>query len=423
MRKKSLLFLFLFLSTIAFSQNTRPEKLKVFLDCTQSWLCDFDYVRTEMTMVDFVRDRFSADVHVLVNMQSSSSGGTQSQMNFIGLRSFSNLTDTLTFFNDPTATEDEQRKKLVQYLKLGLTRYVAKTKAGEKMVISFTGTAKDSATNAAAKKDPWNFWVFQFGTNGSFNGNANYKNKSGYGSFSADRETENWKVNAYISLSNSVDIYKQDSIESRFERKSYDGNLQVSKSINSHWSYGLSASYENSLYSNLRAAYQLQPKIEYSLFPYSKYNSQRIVLQYMIGPAYYNFYDTTIYFKTKEWQLRQNIRMITSFTKPWGSINLGIYYSSFFDDFSKNNLNFNGAVSWKIVKGLNFALWGNYGLIHDQINLRKGKASRDEILLRNRELESSFEYNLGIGFSYRFGSILNNIVNPRFRGLSYSINL
>jgi hypothetical protein len=29
---------------------------------------------------------------------------------------------------------------------------------------------------------------------------------------------------------------------------------------------------------------------------------------------------------------------------------------------------------------------------------------------------------LGVGFSYRFGSIRNSIVNPRFKGLSYSIN-
>ncbi|HVG41170.1 MAG TPA: hypothetical protein VM888_06115 [Chitinophagaceae bacterium] len=423
MRKLLLFSLLLFISCISFSQNTRIDKLKVYLDCTRGWLCDFDYVRSEMLMVDFVRDRFNADVHVLVNMQSSSSGGTQSQMNFIGLKTFSSLTDTLTFYNDPTSTEDEQRKKLVHHLKLGLTRYIAKTKAGEQLSISFTGTNTTKDSSVTIKKDPWNYWVFQLSTSGSLNGNANYKNRSAYGSFSADRETENWKINGYLSLSKNVEIYKQDSLESKFERKSYDGNLQVAKSINQHWSYGLSASYENSLFSNYRAAYKLQPKIEYSFFPYTTFNSQRIVLQYMIGPAYYNYYDTTVYFKDKEWQIQQSVRMITSFTKPWGSINVGISYANYFDDFSKNNLSFNGAVSWKIVKGLNFALWGNYGLIHDQINIRKGRASRDEILLRNRELESSFEYNLGVGFSYRFGSILNNIVNPRFRGLSYSINL
>jgi hypothetical protein len=211
--------------------------------------------------------------------------------------------------------------------------------------------------------------------------------------------------------------------ESKFTRKEYYSELQVAKSIDQHWSYGLSSTYMNSLYSNIRTGLKFRPKLEYSLFPYSKFSNQRIVAQYMIGPTFNNYYDTTIYFKKKEWQLQHNLNIITSFTKPWGSINIGVFYANYFDDLSKNNLSVNGAVSWKIVKGLNFAIWGNYGLIHDQIALRKGQATRDQLLVKNRELKSSFEYNMGIGFSYRFGSVLNSIVNPRFRGLSYSINL
>lgn len=69
----------------------------MFLDCTQSWLCDFDYVRSELKMVDFVRDRFVADVHILITTQRSSSGGTQAQANFIGLGKYQSLNDTLIF--------------------------------------------------------------------------------------------------------------------------------------------------------------------------------------------------------------------------------------------------------------------------------------------------------------------------------------
>jgi len=71
---------------------------------------------------------------------------------------------------------------------------------------------------------------------------------------------------------------------------------------------------------------------------------------------------------------------------------------------------------------LNFAIWGNYGLIHDQIALRKGTASGDELLVKNREKKFNYNYNLGVANSYRFGSILNNFINPAFRGLNYSIN-
>ena len=72
MKKLAACICFLFMVTASYSQNG-SDKIKVFLDCTQSWLCDFDYVRSEIRLVDFVRDRFDADVHVLVNTQNNSS--------------------------------------------------------------------------------------------------------------------------------------------------------------------------------------------------------------------------------------------------------------------------------------------------------------------------------------------------------------
>lgn len=403
------------------AQNT-SDRLSVFLDCTQSWICDYDYVRSEITAVDFVRDRFVADVHILVTNQRSSSGGIQAALNFIGLRRFKNMQDTLTYFTDPTATEDEQRKKMVQLVKVGLVPFLARTSAVDQLEVGF-GNLKSNQETTTITNDPWNFWVFQLGANGGLNGSQNYKSHEYTANISADRETEEWKINFDVSAYKQVDTYIDDvGKESEFTRKEYYSNLQVAKSINAHWSYGLSASFTNSLFSNIKTGIKFRPKIEYSLFPYSKFNTQRVVAQYMVGPVYNNYYDTTVYFATEETLMQQHFNIITSFTKPWGNINIGLFFSNYFDDLEKNNLSFNGAVSWKIAKGLNFALWGNYGLIHDQIALRKGQATRDQLLVRNRELRSSYRYNLGVGFSYRFGSVQNSVVNPRFRGLSYSIN-
>lgn len=395
----------------------------MFLDCTKSWLCDYDYVRTEMKMVDFVRDRFVSDVHILVNTQNSSSGGEQNQINFLGQKRFPGINDTLTYFNDPTVTDDEKRIKLVQYLKLGLTRYIAKTDAGKDLQINYSRTDSSStAEKKDAEKDSWNFWIYQFGSSASFNGNQNSRSSSLYAYINADRETEEWKTNFYVSYDKSTDVFKDSSGESKFQSKNFNGGLQVAKSINKHWSYGIASGFQNNLFGNIKSGLSFKPKLEYSLFPYSKFNSDRIVVQYLLGPVYYNYYDTTIFFKTKEWQLQQSVNVITSFTKPWGSINLGIFWSNYFDALSKNNLSFNGAVSWKITKGLNFGIYGYYSLVHDQIALRKGEATRDQLLIGNRELRSSFGYNLGFGFSYRFGSVNNSIVNPRFKGLNYSVN-
>lgn len=37
------------------------------------------------------------------------------------------------------------------------------------------------------------------------------------------------------------------------------------------------------------------------------------------------------------------------------------------------------------------------------------------MLLRQRQLATGFQYFMGFGVTYRFGSIYNNVVNPRFR--------
>ena len=59
-------------------------------------------------------------------------------------------------------------------------------------------------------------------------------------------------------------------------------------------------------------------------------------------------------------------------------------------------------------------IYGNYSIIHDQLGLVKKALSTEEVLLRRRELESQFFYYTSLGCSYTFGSIYNNMVNPRF---------
>jgi hypothetical protein len=61
----------------AFAQakaQTAPATLSVFLDCGR---CDEEYMHTEITYVNWVRDPAFADVHVLVTNESTGSGGTQ----------------------------------------------------------------------------------------------------------------------------------------------------------------------------------------------------------------------------------------------------------------------------------------------------------------------------------------------------------
>ncbi len=52
--------------------------------------------------------------------------------------------------------------------------------------------------------------------------------------------------------------------------------------------------------------------------------------------------------------------------------------------------------------------------MRDQIFLPRRGASDEEVLLRQRALNTNFSYFGSVNVSYTFGSIFNNIVNPRF---------
>lgn len=89
-------------------------------------------------------------------------------------------------------------------------------------------------------------------------------------------------------------------------------------------------------------------------------------------------------------------------------------YSTYLHDWSKNNLSAGGYLSLRIAKGLNVNFGGGASLIHDQLNLVKQDLTYDEILLQRKEIATQYEYYTSFGFTYTFGSIYNNVVNPRF---------
>jgi hypothetical protein len=415
-----------FFSFALFAQTTEKkndDKVKIFLDCTRPWLCDVDFLRNEFKMVDYVRDRFTSDVHVILNTQFSGGGGEQNELICIGIGRFLNKNDTLRYFNDATSTDDDKRQKLMKYLKLGLISYIAHSSIADKIQFTYTEDKKDSAaTSAAAKKDPWNYWQFSVNTSGFFNGNKNYKSSDINAGITADRETEKSRFRFRLDNLVSRQVILVDKEKVEIVKDQQNSFINYVQKINEHWAFGVGGEFSRSIFDNIDARVQVAPRVEYSLKPYKKFNSERVVLQYEIGPQYSNYRDTTIYFKTKEVLFQQKIGVISSFTKPWGSINIGAFWSNYLDDFSKNNLGIGGGISWRIVKGLQFAVGGNFQFVHDQISLPLEGASRDDVLTRRRLIASTYDYWGGVGFSYRFGSIYNSQVHPTHKGLSYSLN-
>ena len=75
-----------------------------------------------------------------------------------------------------------------------------------------------------------------------------------------------------------------------------------------------------------------------------------------------------------------------------------------------------GSTEVNLFKGLSFNMLARYDKVNDQLSLRKGTASTEEILLRQRQLGTDHSYSFAVGVSYSFGSIFNTVVNPRFGG-------
>jgi hypothetical protein len=82
----------------------------------------------------------------------------------------------------------------------------------------------------------------------------------------------------------------------------------------------------------------------------------------------------------------------------------------------------NASLRVRIIKGLSLSLNGGVAYINDQMNLAKGELSEADRLLRLKEQATSYNIQGGVSITYTFGSIYNNVVNPRFGGGGYNYN-
>jgi hypothetical protein len=102
------------------SAQTPSQGVKVFIDCN-AW-CDFQFIKTEINYVDFVPDQFNSNVFVMITSQGTGSGGQEIKLFFSGREAFRGLEDTLRYNTSSVGTDDENRRLMAKYLKLGLTR-------------------------------------------------------------------------------------------------------------------------------------------------------------------------------------------------------------------------------------------------------------------------------------------------------------
>ena len=376
-------------------------------------------MRTEIGFIDYVRDRQDAQVHILVTNQSTGGGGTEFTLHFIGQQQLANLSDTLKYVSATNASPDDLRHGLARLVRLGLVRYYAHLGQAGPFDVTYTAPTGVDKGAKAATKDRWNLWVYRISANGYGSGEKSDNFVSLNGSLSATRTTEMWKavVGANANYGQSRFILSDGSKFNSYSH-SYGFNDLIVKSLGPHWSAGQRASWTSSTFLNQSHSIRFAPAIEYNIFPYSQSTRRQLTLQYSAGINHFRYQDTTIFDKLSEVRTDQTLTASIDLKQPWGSVSSSLEGAAYIDDFTKRHLIFFNSLDLHLFKGFSFFSFGQLSLLRDQLYLPRGDLSDQERLLRQRQLATSYTYFVNLGLSYSFGSIFNNIVNPRFGGSS-----
>ncbi len=385
---------------------------KVFLDCHTH--CYWDHIRSELSYLNFMRDRQNADVYLLMTRLRTGAHGREWTLTLKGMDRFEGMADTLVFYTDSDATTSQIQDLQVKNIQLVLLPFILKTSLADRVNVSMSsGTGISDVTTP--ESDPWNYWIFSIGGNLNLGGEESFANLNTRGNLNASRVTDNNKFSFSANYNYSRSRYTLDDGEDFISvTRRFDSWTLYVHSISDHWSLGGFGNIFNSTVSNVDFSASLRPAIEYNVFPYAEATKRQFTFLYNIGPFYSNYTDTTIFNVLEEWFIRQSLDVNFKQIEEWGTLRLGIDYANYMHDFSLFSLSFNPQVEWNIFRGFNLHLGGDISMVRDRVNIRKGEASNEEVLLQLRELGTNYEYGGYLGISYRFGSEVNNIVNTRF---------
>ena len=387
--------------------------VRVYLDC-QTFGCDFDFVRREIAWVDWVRDREDSDVHLLVS-STRSGAGTVYDIQFIGRGRFEGEGSSLTYSSSQTDTQDERRRGLTERFTLGLAAYAADTPAADFLRVEYAAPAVAPAVTP--ENDPWNLWVFAVSAGGSARAQSRTSSTGVNGSLSANRTSENWKFRWGARANYREDEFEfSDGSTTSSLRRTSGTDLLLVRSAGPHWGIGGRASVTSSTFSNQDLRINIQPAVEYNIFPYDESSRRQLTFQYRAGAAKVRYDEETIFGVTEETLYEHMLSTSLSLQQPWGSSSVSLTMSQFLHDAEKNRVSVFANANVRIVRGLSLNFFGNVSRVRDQLFLPRRGASDEEVLLRQRDLDTDFDYALNVNLRFTFGSIFNNIVNPRFDG-------
>lgn len=386
--------------------------LRVFLDCGA---CDFDHIRQEIPFVAYVRDPAQADVHVFVTAEETGGDGIQYQLSFLGRDEYATIEYSFERTVDRDATSFERRAAVTEAVRLGLVPYAVQTLAAADFSAVYSGEV-DAGGGRQPARDPWRHWVFT-----AYVGDIQLdleSNRTVFDSrwgFFADHVSETWKlrVRPYFNY-DFVRIEREDEPDVTSSIRRHGLDTYALRSLGPHWSIGAFADYITFNGQNLRHRFRGAPAVEYSLLPYDQATRRAVTFVYQLEIAYADYFEETIFNRTEEWLLSQQLSASVAFRQPWGEVFAGLEGSHYFHDLSKRRAELDTYASVRLFEGLSLRLGGSLEMVQDQLSLPLGEATIEEILLRQRELATDYELSFSVALTYSFGSEFTNIVNTRF---------
>ena len=114
-------------------ENLNNSTIRIFLDCD---FCDHSYIKRTIPYIDFTRDPKQAQLHVLITVQHTASGGHRYILDFIGQEKYQGKDQQLTYNSEQSETDDLRRKGLTRTLLMGLMPYISQTPISSHIQIS-----------------------------------------------------------------------------------------------------------------------------------------------------------------------------------------------------------------------------------------------------------------------------------------------
>lgn len=394
--------------------NENSNIPKVFLICE---FCDIDFYKNEIGHLLFVRDQRMADFTVLFRLINTGSGGYEYGLEFSGRNTYEGITTIEKFNSTPNMSQNDIREGLLAALNKGSLHYLIRSPLASQIRYEISGI--NNQQPADSMRDKWNLWIFNINANIFGNGQEYMNNFSLGANFTANRTSEKNLFEAGFWYNKNRSVYKLDGMEPiKYSILSYGIYSQDAVSLGKHWAVGYNTGIYSETVSNLKSNLIVAPTVEYNVFPYSEAMKKQFRFNYQLGFSQAQYVDLSYRNRMSDLFLSQSLTIRYQLVKNWGNIGMGLGFKHLYDNENFYNLNFSPSVTWNIVKGLNLSIFGSYSVLRDQYFLKLEDVTSTEVITGQIQLKSAFNYFLSMGINYSFGSIYNNVVNVRFRGIN-----